>query len=44
MLHRFRRAIGVVHRNIGDLATVDAAAIVDGLNVGKNPFADEADR
>ena len=44
MLHRFRRAIGVVHRNIGDLAAVDAAAVVDGLNVGKNSFADEADR
>jgi len=29
MLHRLRRAIGVVIGNIVDLAPVDAAAVVD---------------
>src|SRR6476661_813743 len=44
MLHRFRRTVGVVHRNIIDLAAVYAAAVVHGLNVGKNSFADQTDR
>ena len=44
VLHRLRRTVGIVHRDVVDLAAIDAAAVVDQLNVGKNALADEPDR
>jgi hypothetical protein len=44
MLERLRRAVGIVERNVVDLAPVDAAAIVDRFDLSEHTLAYLADR
>jgi hypothetical protein len=44
LLHGFRRGITVVQRNQIDLAPIDAAALVDHLEIADFPFAERAER
>jgi hypothetical protein len=43
MFHRLRRAISVIVSDVVYFAPVDPPAVVDGLNIGEDAPADEAD-
>src|SRR6266851_643296 len=43
MFYRLRRAIGVIVSDVVYFTPVNAAAVVDGLNVGEDSPADESD-